>query len=239
MLSFESAALLLCLSALFGWLNQRFLHWPQATGLLLAGLLTSFVLVGVAAAFPNRHVHDALVHALLDVDFSNLVMNGMLAFLLFAGALNIDFQVLRARAVPVAVLALLGTILSTLLVGLAFWTVATWLGLGLPFVWALLFGALISPTDPVAVLAILKRIELPAALKVELEGEALFNDGVGVVLYTLLLGLAVGSSEHGDPSTRIPCFSCGRWSAASFSAWRPATSPTARCRRLTSSESRS
>jgi len=119
----------------------------------------------------------------------------MLAFLLFAGALNLNLHALRERAWPVATLALVGTAVSTAVVGLAVWGVSQALGHALPLSWALVFGALISPTDPVAVLATLKNVQVPQALEVEMQGEALFNDGVGVVLFTVLLGFAAGGSR--------------------------------------------
>jgi CPA1 family monovalent cation:H+ antiporter len=132
------------------------------------------------------------------IDFTAVVMNGMLAFLLFAGALNVQVPLLRERAGPVASLAVIGTIVSTAIVGFGFWGVAQALGYDLPVAWALVFGALISPTDPVAVLSTLCRVHLPKALRVEMEGEALFNDGVGVVLFTFLLALAAEQgAEHG------------------------------------------
>ncbi|MRI57192.1 sodium:proton antiporter, partial [Methylobacterium sp. DB1607] len=116
------------------------------------------------------------------------------AFLLFAGAMSLDLRALRARAWPVATLALLGTLISTALVGIAFWWAADALGQPLWLAWALVFGALISPTDPVAVLATLKNVRVPEALEVEMQGEALFNDGIGIVLFTVLLAFAAGSN---------------------------------------------
>ncbi|ACS43903.1 cation:proton antiporter [Methylorubrum extorquens] len=189
---FDLAALLLTLSALFGWLNRRFLPLPHAIGLLVMGLLASLALVALDLAFPQQHLYEDLTGALKQIDFTEVVMNGMLAFLLFAGALNLNLQALRERAWPVATLALVGTAVSTVVVGLAVWGVSQALGHPLPLAWAFVFGALISPTDPVAVLATLKNVQVPQALEVEMQGEALFNDGVGVVLFTVLLGFAAG-----------------------------------------------
>ena len=190
---FDLAALLLTLSALFGWLNRRFLRMPHSIGLLVMGLLASLALVLADVAFPQEHLYADLTRVLDQVDFTGVVMNGMLAFLLFAGALNLDLRALRERAFAVATLALLGTLLSTILVGGAFWGAAQILGSPLPLAWALVFGALISPTDPVAVLATLKNVNVPEALEVEMQGEALFNDGIGIVLFTVLLAYATGS----------------------------------------------
>ena len=189
---FDLAAMLLTLSALFGWLNRRFLRMPHSIGLLVMGLLASLALVLVDVAFPAQHLYQDLTRVLDQVDFTGVVMNGMLAFLLFAGALNLDLRALRERAMAVATLALLGTVISSASVGAAFWAAGQALGSPVPLAWALVFGALISPTDPVAVLATLKNVEVPEALEVEMQGEALFNDGIGIVLFTVLVAVASG-----------------------------------------------
>ena len=127
-------------------------------------------------------------------------MNGMLAFLLFAGALHVNLGQLRSRAWPVAILASLGTIISTALVGGGIWVAAGLIGHPMTLGWAMVFGALISPTDPVAVLSTLKNVRVPASLEVEMQGESLFNDGVGIVLFTILLRFAMNDGE----STSLP-----------------------------------
>lgn len=194
---FDAGALLLTLSALFGWINRRFLHLPRSIGLLLMGLAASLLLIALGAFFPNLPFYVQVTRTLEQIDFTAVVMNGMLAFLLFAGALNVDVPALRTRIVPIVSLAFIGTAISTVVVGFGMWAAGQTLGGGLPLAWALVFGALISPTDPVAVLSILKRVQLPKPLQTEMEGEALFNDGVGVVLFTFLLSIANGGEEHG------------------------------------------
>lgn len=190
---FDLAAILLALSALFGWLNRRFLRLPNAIGLLVLGLTAALLLLLLELLFPGQQLYAQTGAALQQIDFTQVVFNGMLAFLLFAGARNLDFGVLRDRALPVTLLAVGGTIVSTVIVALLFWCAARLLGAPLSLPWAFVFGALISPTDPVAVLQMLKDVRIPATLKIETEGEALFNDGVGVVLFTLLLGIATGT----------------------------------------------
>lgn len=187
----ELAALLLTLSALFGWLNHKFLPFPHTVGLLVMSIAASGVLVAADGIFPDRHLFEDFTRPLAQIDFSRLVMDGMLAFLLFAGALHVDLGRLRSRALQVAVLALAGTIISTALIGVAAWAAARLLGAPLPFTWALVFGALISPTDPVAVLSTLKNARIPAELEIEIQGESLFNDGVGIVLFAILLKFAL------------------------------------------------
>ena len=192
----DLAALLLTLSALFGWLNRKLLRLPHTIGLLLMGLAASVALVVLDVAFPEQHLYEDLTRVLRQVDFTKVVMDGMLAFLLFAGAMSLDLGALRDRAWAVATLALVGTLISTAVVGGTFWFAANTLGQPLPLSWALVFGALISPTDPVAVLATLKNVQVPEALEVEMQGEALFNDGIGIVLFTVLVAFASGSGSE-------------------------------------------
>jgi CPA1 family monovalent cation:H+ antiporter len=201
---FDLAAILLTLSALFGWLNYKFLPLPHTIGLLIMSVAASVVLVTVDIAFPGEHLYDPLTRVLVQIDFSAVVMNGMLAFLLFAGALHVDLGRLRDRALPVAVLAVLGTVVSTAFVGAAMWETARLICYPISFAWALVFGALISPTDPVAVLSTLKNVNVPPSLEVEMQGESLFNDGVGIVLFTILLRFATsGGGADTSPSAIV------------------------------------
>jgi Na+:H+ antiporter len=191
----DLSAILLTLSALFGWLNHKFIPLPHTIGLLVMSVVVSLALVGIDIAVPDEHLFDALTTALLQIDFTSVVMNGMLGFLLFAGALHVDLGKLRDRAIPVAILAFFGTVISTAVVGAVFYVAARLIGHPMTFAWALVFGALISPTDPVAVLSTLKNVNVPANLEVEMQGESLFNDGVGIVLFTILLRFATGDGD--------------------------------------------
>lgn len=191
----DIAAVLLTLSAVFGWLNHKFLPLSRSVGLLVMSVTTSLFLIGLDAAIPAVHLLKPLSEGLRQIDFAEIVVNGMLAFLLFAGALHVDLATLRSRAVPVFILAVFGTSISTATVGFLFWCICSLMGIPMSLPWALVFGALISPTDPVAVLSTLRNTNVPSELKIETEGEALFNDGVGLVLFTILLQFA--SSEEG------------------------------------------
>lgn len=192
---FELAALLLTLAAVFGWLNRRFIGLPHTTGLLLLGLGASLLLAGVEHFYPAETFYRSLRQGLQGIDFTTLVMDGMLAFLIFAGAMNLDLAELRSRAWPVAALAVVGTTVSTALVGAAVWEASRLLGRPLALQWALVFGALISPTDPVAVISTLRHVAISKRLEVEMQGEALFNDGVGIVIFTLLVALIDGAGQ--------------------------------------------
>lgn len=195
--------MLLTLSALFGWLNHKFLPLPHTIGLLVMSVATSIALVALDLAFPRQHLFASLTGTLQQIDFSHIVMDGMLAFLLFAGALHVDFGRLRKRSLQVASLALVGTVISTAVVGFAVWAAAVVIGISMPFAWALVFGALISPTDPVAVMSTLKNVNVPPELEVELQGESLFNDGIGIVLFTVLLRFAIGADANETSASAI------------------------------------
>ena len=192
---FEISALLLTASAFFGWINNRFIGLPHTIGLLLMALLASLALIGYDLLVPASNIREAISAAVGQIDFFDTLMNGMLAFLLFAGAMHVDFGLLKKEKWPVGLMATVGTLLSTAIVGGAFWMAAQALGVDMPLIWALVFGALISPTDPVAVLSLLKSVRIPESLEVKIAGESLFNDGVGVVVFTIILAIAVGGND--------------------------------------------
>lgn len=178
------------LTAGFSWINRRYLGLPPSIGVLVMGLAASTVLVLLELALPTVELYEQLGDLVRRVDFQTTVMNGMLAFLLFAGSLHVDFAALRSRLAVVGAMAVAGTMVSTAIVGACVWGLARATGTDLPLVWALVFGALVSPTDPVAVLATLKAAKVPPELETDMAGESLFNDGVGVVLFTALLTIA-------------------------------------------------
>ena len=194
---FDLIAVLLVLTAIFGWFNHRIIRLPQTIGLLVMGLIASLLLIAVELAFPQVSLYEDIGALLRQIDFQNTVLNGMLAFLLFAGALHVDLAVLRNRAWAVGSMATVGVLISTAIVGSGFWFLCDLLGVPMPFAWALLFGALISPTDPVAVLSTLKAVRVPQTLEIDMTGESLFNDGVGVVVFAVVLSVAVGAGGEG------------------------------------------
>lgn len=176
---------LVCLAAAFSLLSHRFLRLPRTVGVMLLSLGCS-LLVAIAGRFvPGLHAHAANLVA--HINFSAVVLHGMLAFLLFAGAMQLDVKALRRQKAPVLSLSILGTALSTLIVATLLKGVLDITGLHAGWVLCLLFGALISPTDPIAVLEMLRRVGAPATLEAQLTGESLINDGVGAVLFVTLL----------------------------------------------------
>jgi CPA1 family monovalent cation:H+ antiporter len=194
---FQIIATLLTVAALFSYLNHRFLRLPSTIGLMLIGLVFSLGLIAVGNALPG--VERTAVLLLEEVDFDRTLMDGLLGFLLFAGALHVNLEDLAKQKVVISVLATVGLAISAFLVGGLFWLALDGLGVPMPFVVCLLFGVLISPTDPIAVLAVLKSLNAPRSLETKIAGESLFNDGVAVVFFLAVLSLAgLGGGHAGD-----------------------------------------
>jgi CPA1 family monovalent cation:H+ antiporter len=193
---FEIAALLLTLSAIFGWINLRFFKLPHTIGLLLMGLASSVFLLGMHRLLPDLGIGARMTHAIGSIDFYSTIMDGMLAFLLFAGALHVDLRPLKSQKWAIALMASIGVVISTVVIAVCLWLAARALGFQLSMPWALVFGALISPTDPVAVLSLLKSADVPESIEAKIAGESLFNDGVAVVAFSALLAFALSSPDQ-------------------------------------------
>lgn len=194
----QITSLLIVLAGAFGSINYLFLKLPSPIGILLVSLMASLALMGLDFLIPAMGVADQVRSTVADLDFSDTLLEGMLGLLLFAGALHVKIQDLRAQWGVVFLMATMGVALSTIVVGVGF----SWLT-GAPLLIALVFGALISPTDPVAVLGVLREANLQKSLETKIAGESLFNDGVGYVVFLVLVGLAFtsGQGEHApDPS---------------------------------------
>ena len=202
MTPFELVAALMTVVALAGWLNVKTLHLPHGVAMLIAGLAGAGALFVLQWGFPRFEVGRQISDYINHIDFVTTVTGYMLAFLLFAGAMQVDLGEMRRRWASIAALATLGVAGSIIIVGIGLWLMAGALGLSLPLVWAFVFGALISPTDPVAVLATVRLVKLSKTLQVVLQGEALFNDGVGIVAFTALLALAMGTGDI-SPTTAV------------------------------------
>ena len=195
---FNLIALLVTLAAAFGYVNHRWLRLPHTIGLLIIALNVSLVILAVDALFPQLGLETSVRRTLIDIDFEDSLMKGVLSFLLFAGALHVDLDSLLSRRWVIGTLATVGIVTSTLIVAALMFFGFRICGFEIPLAYCLVFGALISPTDPVAVMGILKEVKVPETLEAKIAGESLFNDGVGVVLFTVLVSVAVGGSEHGE-----------------------------------------
>jgi CPA1 family monovalent cation:H+ antiporter len=185
---FNVAVICLVLTALFAYVNHKYVGLPTTIGVMGIAQVFSFVLVGLNALGLGS-LHQYEVSLLSSIDFSQVLMEGMLSLLLFAGALHVDLSELKAYSWQILVLAVIGTVLSTLIVASGLWYLLPLFGLSLPFAYCLVFGALISPTDPIAVMGIMTSAGAPKSLELMISGESLFNDGVGVVLFALVVGM--------------------------------------------------
>ncbi|WP_132920862.1 cation:proton antiporter [Sulfurirhabdus autotrophica] len=190
---FQIIAVLISMAAIASYLNHRFLRLPSTIGLMVIALLMSLCFVALGKLGLVELSHAAAF--IRSIDFSEALLHGMLAFLLFAGALHVDLSDLASQKLPVAVLSTVGVVIATFITGALFWLGIHALGIDLPFIYALLFGALISPTDPIAVLGILKSAGAPKSLEIKITGESLFNDGIGVVIFLTILGIVVSGHE--------------------------------------------
>jgi CPA1 family monovalent cation:H+ antiporter len=191
--SFQLVAALLTLAALFSYGNHRFLKLPTTIGLMVQALACSLLLVAIGEVAPA--VEDRAASLLGQIDFNEAVMHAMLGFLLFAGALHVNLGDLSKQKLVIGILATAGVVTSTFLVGGMTYLLLGALGFEVRFIYCLLFGSLISPTDPIAVIGILKHVGAPKSIETKIAGESLFNDGVAVVVFLGLLEIATGT--HG------------------------------------------
>ena len=185
---FQIATILIMLSAAFGYINIRFLKLPTTIGLMVITIIFSLLILTLGLIDDTLLIKEKAFIA--KIDFSELLLDVMLSFMLFAGALHTNFSQLKIQRKPVFAFATLGTLISTFLVGIVMHYLLKILGMDVEFIYCLLFGALISPTDPIAVLGILKKANAPKKLETKIVGESLFNDGVGVVIFLTIYRIA-------------------------------------------------
>ncbi|MEE8608731.1 MAG: sodium:proton antiporter [Nitrospiraceae bacterium] len=196
---FNILAILITLAAVFSYINFRYIGLPVTIGVMVIALSMSLMLNLLGSFGLGLKPQAELL--LRNIDFDRTLLHGMLSFLLFAGALHIDINDLIELKWSIGALATVGTLISTFLVGTLTWFVLGWFGIGLSYLYCLLFGALISPTDPIAVLSILKTAGAPKSLEMRITGESLFNDGVGIVVFLVILEMATGT--HGVSAGHI------------------------------------
>ncbi|ROT93332.1 sodium:proton antiporter [Altererythrobacter sp. FM1] len=193
--AFDIAAILVVAAAVLGYINHHYLRLPHTIGLTVMGALTSIGAMVVDALIPGITLDDWVAQLLQRMDFTETLLQGMLSFLLFAGALHVNLEQLRKDWLPVLLLSTFGVIISTIVVGALMWGVGILLALPIAPIWYFVFGALISPTDPVSVLGVLREENVPQSLQAAVAGESLFNDGVGIVVFTILLGAALTGAD--------------------------------------------
>ena len=199
----NAAAVIVTLAALFGYINHRWLGLPHAIGIVVIALLASLGAIAIDAIFPALALQESVRSILANIDFHDVLMKGMLSFLLFAGALHVNLGDLLSHKWAIGTMATVGVLMSTFMVGFAVWGISSLLGIDIPLTYCLVFGALIAPTDPVAVLGILKTVEVPESLEAKIAGESLFNDGVGIVVFIIMVAIATGGGGHGGDSVGV------------------------------------
>ena len=183
--SYNLITFIVVLTAAFGYINFRFIKLPATIGIMIISLIASLVIIAVGQFHPA--FFKTITDLIISVDFETALMNFMLSFLLFAGAIHLDINQLKKERTAVITFSTIGILLSTFLVGALLYVCTGWLGIQIDFIHCLLFGALISPTDPIAVLGILKEAKIPKSLEMKISGESLFNDGVAVVIFLTIL----------------------------------------------------
>lgn len=186
-------AILLILATIFGAINYKFVKLPHTIGLMIVALVASLSLIALDLTFPSLGMSILVNEFLGNIDFNVTLMQGMLSFLLFAGALHVDLDQLLENKWTILTFASIGVLVSSFVIGGGFWLISGAVGLSLPFLVCLLLGVMVSPTDPVAVLGVLKTLQVPSPLKAKIAGESLFNDGVAVVLFSVLVSLVFGN----------------------------------------------
>jgi CPA1 family monovalent cation:H+ antiporter len=189
---YYSFSVLMVLAALFSYLNHRFLKLPSTIGIMVIAMFVSIMLV----VFGNSFLSDQLIalkEVMVDINFTEVLMGAMLNFLLFAGAVHINFADLKEQKGPILTFASVSVVISTFIVGTLMYYLLPFLDIYLPYIYCMLFGALISPTDPIAVLSILQKANVSKSLETKVAGESLFNDGIAVVLFVIVLQIAQGA----------------------------------------------
>jgi len=201
---YDIFTILIVLSALFGYVNYKFLKLPATIGIMVISLLTSFGIVGVS--YLDAGFLQTTIEAITKLDFPYILLRIMLSFMLFAGAIHIDIKVLDKEKIPVIVFSTFGVLISTIIIGTLMFFLLMLFGLNINFIYCLLFGALISPTDPIAVLGILKDANISKSLEMKISGESLFNDGVAVVIFITIYEVTKSGLDNLDISNIFSFF---------------------------------
>jgi len=191
---FDVITILIVLSATFGYINVKYLKLPSTIGLMVISLVVTLFIVFIGSIFPD--VLTTAKSFIQEIDFQEVILEILLSFLLFAGALHTDLGALRKERFPILIFATLGVVTSTFIIGTISYYFLPFIGFEVQFIHCLLFGALISPTDPIAVLGILKAAKVPEKLEIKITGESLFNDGIGVVIFLTLFSMAQKGFEN-------------------------------------------
>ncbi|HUB61999.1 MAG TPA: sodium:proton antiporter [Puia sp.] len=201
---YNAFAVMTVLAALFAYINHRFIRWPATIGILFISLLFSLMVIAVGRIWPQSI--DDISRLVRGIDFYTVLMKIMLSFLLFAGAIHLDGKRMRTQRASILTFSTIGTLLSTFIIGGLLYLLSPLLHAALEFQYCLLFGALISPTDPIAVLSVLRQARIPDSLETKISGESLFNDGVALVLFITIYDIIEGGGGHFDGGRTVLLF---------------------------------
>ncbi len=204
MATYHIISVLIFLTAIFAYVNDRWIKWPPTIGIMVIALLSSILVAIFGNLIPG--ISSKALQLVSNINFEQVLMKIMLSFLLFAGALHIDANQLKKEKWPVMLMATLGTFISTFLVSVMAYYLFIIFSIQIPYIYCLLFGALISPTDPIAVMGILKRAGIPKTLEMKIAGESLFNDGVGVVVFLTIFEVALNGTDKFSVSGTVLLF---------------------------------
>jgi len=193
---YNAFAVITVLAAIFGYINYRFIKLPGTIGIMIISLLLSLFIILLGEIKPV--LFDQITRLIKSIDFYTVLMKIMLSFLLFAGAFHIDGRSMKAEGLSILAFATIGTLISTFAVGILFYAICALLHFPVGFLYCLLFGALISPTDPIAVLSILRQAHIPGSLETKINGESLFNDGVAIVIFITVYEIISGGAANLD-----------------------------------------
>ena len=191
---YYSFSVLIVLSAVFSYINARLLKLPASIGIMVMALMVSVGLIATDSVFP--HIFEKITNLIASVDLTEILMGAMLNFMLFAGAIHIHLEDLKEQRMPIVVFSTVSVVISTFVIGFLMFNILAMIHMPIPFIQCLVFGALISPTDPIAVIGILKQADVPKSLQTKIAGESLFNDGVAVVVFIIMLALARGEEVN-------------------------------------------
>lgn len=195
---YHTFTIIIVFTALFSYINYRFIRLPNTIGIMIMSLLASLIMIGVNSLNPNLMVNGR--EMIRGIDFHEVLMDGMLSFMLFAGAIHINAAELKKERATILTFSTAGVMISTLIIGTLLFWFCNLFNLNIGYIYCLLFGALISPTDPIAVMGILKEANIPKAMEIRIVGESLFNDGIAVVVFISILQIINAGIENMQPS---------------------------------------
>ncbi|MGL6269054.1 MAG: cation:proton antiporter, partial [Chitinophagaceae bacterium] len=201
---YQTFTIIIVFAALFSYINYRFIRLPNTIGIMIISLLASLIMIAINSLYPNLFLNSR--EMIRSIDFHEILMDGMLSFMLFAGAIHINAAELKKEQATILSFSTLGVLISTLIIGTMLFGVCKLFDFNIDYIYCLLFGALISPTDPIAVMGILKEANIPKSMEIRIVGESLFNDGIAVVVFISILQVINAGIDNVEPGKILLLF---------------------------------